>query len=279
MAAVKSPAVNTLKKKLPKTVTKKLRDKSYRLTDNKSGEASIQKAGIGGSLTVLGEVKGKQVRRAIRHCPNQPSIYIDEQDAHALIEPIIFINGHLHVKANQPITQEFLDMSPDNVANGGTRFEFINDEMEASESIVDEELKTDVRMMIREVAKEDGGIDKLSAVVAVLKGSVQEASRMLVGELKRILYNEVDANVSYFVNDVGDVTIFDDEDIQRKYMTLKAINDGIIKKSPTGKTMLWAKDNTAICTAPASINLTDFFASYLASDDGMLVVQEIVNRS
>jgi len=278
MAVAKSAAVNTLKKKTVKPVAK-LRDKSYRLTDNKSGEASIQKSGVGGSLTVLGLVKGKQVRRAIRHCPNQPSIYVDEQDEHAVIAPIIFINGQLHVKASQPITQEFLDMSPDNVDNGGVRYEYINDEIEASESIVDEELKTDVRVMIREVAKEDGGIDKLSAVVAVLKGSVTIASRMLIGELKRVLYNEVDENVSYFVNDMGDVTIFDDEDIQRKYMTLKAINDGIIKKSPTGKTMLWSKDNAAICTAPASINLTDFFSSYLGTDDGMLVVQEIVNRS
>jgi hypothetical protein len=258
-------------------------DQSYRLTDNRSGESCTIKTGKRGNLTIFDEKanEGQGARRAIRHCPNQSSIFVDEQDQFALVEPIVFKGGYIKVPANQPMTQAFLNAHPTNAANTEDNgwFEIVDDEIEAIESIEDEELRIDVKAEIRRVSKEEDGIHKLSAVAAVLMGSVADASRMQIGELKRVLYNEAEANIDRFVSEAGDVIIFDDEDIQRKYLILNGIREGIIKKSSNGKSILWARDNKHIATAPRSVDTIDYFADFLTSDDGILVAEEIVNRS
>ncbi len=43
--------------------------------------------------------------------------------------------------------------------------------------------------------------------------------------------------------------------------------------------MVWVKDNKVIATAPRSIELLEYFADYLATDEGMLVLEEITRRS
>lgn len=255
----------------------KLQSKTYRLSDNRSGESCMIKTGKKGDLTIFDEGEGR--RRAIRHCPNQRSIYVDEQDSHSLIIPIIFHYGQLTVDSKHPITQAFLDAHPANVANGGGWFEEVNEEVEAKESIQSEELKNDIMHSVREMAKTKDGIHELSAVVAVLLDSVDEASRMGMESLKRVIYNEIDADPHYFVDDKGNVTIFEDDLIKRKYLILRAIKEGIIKKSPNNRTMVWSKDNKVIATAPRSIELIEYFADYLSTEEGMLVLEEINRRS
>lgn len=258
--------------------------KSYRLTDDRSGESFMLKTGKKGNITVFDPEYSrgngqKGARRAIRHCPNQKSIFMEEQDKHALVQPIIFINGYLEVPNNQPITQEFLDSHPSNVANGGGWFEVVNEEQEAKESIQDEELKMDIMYAVRQMAKEEDGIHELRAVVAVITGSVEDTYVMGIEELKSIIYNTIESDPSYFTDENGNVTIFDDDDIKRKYLVLRAIREGIIKKDATGRSMLWARDKKVIATAPRSIDLVDYFSEYLTSEDGMLVAEEIVRRS
>lgn len=257
------------------------KDKSYRLTNDRSGETFTLQVGRSGRMTIFDPKAndGNGARRAIRHCPNQKSIFIDEQDKHALVEPVIFINGYLDVSGKDPITQEFLDKHPSNVSNGGVWFEEVNDEMEAKESIVDTELEMDVKYAIRQMAKKEDGIHHLKAEVAVLLGSVEETYDKGLEELKQILYNEVENDPHYFADEEGNVTIFENGDIQRRYLTLTAIREGIIKKSSNGKSMLWAKDNKLIATAPASVDIVEHFANYLTTDDGILVAEEIARRS
>lgn len=261
------------------------KSKSYRLTDSRSGESFMLKTGKKGNLTVFDSEanKGKGARRAIRHCPNQKSIFVDEQDQHALIEPIIFRFGQLEVDAKNPITQEFLDNHPSNMANTtdgyGGWFEPVNEEMEAKESINEEELKNDIMYTVRQMAKTKNGIHELSAVVAVLLNDVNEAGSMGIEQLKRIIYNEIDFAPAYFSDENGNVTIFEDTTIKRKYITLRAIKDGIIKKSPNNRSMLWCKDSKMIATAPRSIELIEYFADFLTTDEGILVAEEIEKRS
>lgn len=252
-------------------------EKSYRLADDRSGESLLLKVGKNRRLLVFDEAKGHN--RAIRHCPNERSIFVDEQSEHALVEPIIFEFGYLDVNATDQITQKFLDIHPDNVSNGGTWFEPVDDEMEAKESIEMDEKIMDIKYAVRAKSKEEDGIHALMAVVAVLTGSVIEASQMGKEELKVEIYRAAERNPDYFVDDSGNVTIFNDDYIYRKYLVLKSIKDGIIKKSSNGKSMLWYRDNKMICTSPASIDLVDYFTDYLTTDDGMLVLEEIQRRS
>ncbi len=196
-------------------MSKKLTKKTYRLADDRSGESCMIKTGKKGDLTVYDEEAKR--RRAIRHCPNQKSIFMDEQDKYGLIVPIIFEYGYLEVDSTNPLTQEFLDRHPSNVANGGGWFEEVNEEQESKESIVLDEVKNDIMYAVRQMAKEKDGIHELSAVVAVLLDSVDEASSMGIESLKRVIYNEIDNDPYYFMDDKGNVTIFEDDVIKRKY--------------------------------------------------------------
>ena len=63
---------------------KKLVDKSYRLLGDRSGEAFLLKTGKNKRLLIFDT--DEKINRAIRHCPNEKSIFLDEQSNHALVE-------------------------------------------------------------------------------------------------------------------------------------------------------------------------------------------------
>lgn len=256
---------------------KQLQEKTYRLADNRSGESFMPKTGRNGRLTIFDEEIN--ARRAIRHCPNQPSIFIDEQDKFARVSPVLFTSGYLTVSGKNPITQKFLDVHPSNIANGGKWFEHVDEEKEAKESIEVDELQIDLKYAVRQVAKKKDGIHKLKAEVAVITGSIDIASRKGIEELKQELYNQIEANPYYFTDDLGNPNIFDNEEVFRKYMVLKALKDGVIRKSTNGKTMMWAKGKENIYSAPIGVELVESFSEYLTTDEGMLILEEITRRS
>lgn len=251
--------------------------KSYRLTDDRSGEVFLLKVGRDMNLLVFDKTKG--YNRAIRHCPNEKSIFVDEQSDHALVDTIIFEKGYINVEANQQITQKFLDAHPSNVINGGNIFEEVDDEKDAMSYVEEEDLKHEIRTVVIEKANEKDGVYALEMVASVLTGSLDETRKMTVGEMKRIIYQEIDDNPSYFTNENGEINIFDDDHMQRKYVTLRALKEGILKKSQNGRAMHWAKGDKKIVAAPVGIELIEFFTDFLSTDDGILVAEEIAKRS
>lgn len=262
---------------LPKRKANDLVEKSYRLTDSRSGEAFLLKVGRNKNLLYFDEALG--TNRAIRHCPNEKSIFIDEQSQHALVEPIIFLKGLLVVPREHQATQKFLEAHPDNVKNGGAWFEEINDEQEAGEEIEREELITEIKQIVKSKGDEADGIYELEMIVATLTNSIADAAKMSKSELKRTIYQFVDTNPYYFTDDAGNINIFDDEQTQRKYLTLRALKEGIIKKSPNQKAILWSHNNSVIVNAPQGLDLVEYFSDYLSTDAGILVIEEIKKLS
>lgn len=270
-------AGKTAKKVTRTTTQKKFTAKEYRLANDRSGLAFLLKTGKKRNLLVFDEEKG--ISRPIRHCPNEPTIFADKQSEYALVEPIIFMHGYLEVPAQSQITQAFLDAHPDNLANGGSWFEEINDEKEAERDLIIDELKIDIYNAVRKKMKEDDGVYELEAVVAVLENNVTAASEMSPQSLKRRIYQEVENNPLYFADDNFNVTIFEDDYINRKYFVLRAIKEAVIKKSPNNKSMVWVRDNKMIATAPRGLELVEYFADFLSTEEGMLVSEEIKRRS
>lgn len=261
-----------------------IKTKMYRLTDDKSGESCTIKSGRKGNITVVSEIKGtnnkkQKVRRAIRHCPNQRSVFIDEQDNNAEVTPIIFTNGYLHVPEDMFVTISFLDYHPSNVANGGTWFESVDEEQEAKESLEREDLVLELKYKLKKMASKDEGLHELSAVVAVLEDNIDVATSYGMQQLRRVISNAIDNDPYYFTDSAGKITIFEDDDMMRKYITLRAIKDGILQKSVDGRTMFWKKGKKSIVTCPMGANLVEYFANFLSTDDGMLVADEIAKRS
>ncbi len=256
---------------------KKFTSKEYRLTDDRAGLAFILKTGKNKKLLIFDEDKG--ISRPIRHCPSEKSIFVDEQSEQAYVEPIIIMHGNIEVPREAQQTQAFMDNHPDNVANGGSWFEEINDEAEAENDLIIDEIKIDIYNAVRKKASEDGGEYELESVVAVLENSVQEASEMGLKSLKRRIYQEIESNPLYFCDEDGNVNIFEDDYVTRKYFALRAIKEAIIKKSANNKSMVWVKDGKNIATAPRGLELIEYFADFLGTEEGMLVSEEIKRRS
>lgn len=248
-------------------------DKTYRLADDRSGESLILKVGRNGRLLVFDPEQERE--RAIRHAPNAKTIFLDEQADNAYVETIIFEKGYLDVPGTRTITQQFLDMHPDNVANGGSWFELVDDEMEAAEEIELEEMSIAAKQAIREVAKTKNGVYQLEAVVAALSGSLVTARSMSLSELKRELYSRVDQNPARFCDESGEPNIFDDTEIKIRHLMLTALADGIIQTTPNGRSMVWAKSKEVITSAPVGVKIQDHFVDFLQEDEGILVFQEI----
>ena len=77
----------------------------------------------------------KDTVREIRFCPNEPSIFVDEQSEKALKQSVIFREGRLFVRKDQPNLKAFLDIHPENKANGGKLFSVIDKKKDAEETL------------------------------------------------------------------------------------------------------------------------------------------------
>ena len=64
--------------------------------------------------------------REIRYCPNEPSIWVDEQSDNALKESVAFREGKLFVPREKPNLKKFLDVHPMNMGNGGKVFKEVD---------------------------------------------------------------------------------------------------------------------------------------------------------
>lgn len=260
----------------PKGKKSTLRAMDFRLIDIKA-PAFMLKTGRLSELLVFDEEKG--YKRPIRHCPNERSIYLDEQSQYAIVEPVIFLTGYLQTQPTDVHTQQFLLTHPDNVANGGTIFELVDDERDAEDTLEVEELILDIKQAIRDKAREgtESSLVELEAAVAVLTGSIATASKMTPAELKRTLFQHATDNPLYFTTD-GKIDIFKNDFVAKKYIGLRAISEGIIRKSQSGRELEWVKDGTKILRAPIGVDLLDTFADFLNTEDGYLLIQEIEKR-
>ena len=73
--------------------------------------------------------------REIRYCPNEPSIYVDEQSDNAIKESVAFREGKLFVPKEKPNLRKFMESHPMNTANGGHIFRKVDKKKDASDEL------------------------------------------------------------------------------------------------------------------------------------------------
>lgn len=249
----------------------KLVAKNYRLLRYEPLTFTLK---VGRENTLLVFDEEKRINRAIRHCPNEKSIFVDEQSNTAVVEPIIFLKGLMETKASDIITQQFLDAHP----KRGNVFDVIDDAADAAELTDLEEIKLDVKGAIRAKAKEESGQEELRIILAVLLSDTAAVAKMGIAEIKNELYELIDVNVTRFVNQDGEVTIFDDVDIKRAAITQHAFNSGVISVSADGSRVVWSDSKTTVCHIPVGQNHIDFFSRFLGTEEGLQVAVEISKR-
>ena len=94
--------------------------------------------------------KEKDTIREIRYCPNEPSIYVDEQSSNALKQSVAFRDGRIFVPKNKPNLRDFLEVHPANSSNGGTTFRKVDKKQDAKDELEKEFLLTDAISVVRD---------------------------------------------------------------------------------------------------------------------------------
>lgn len=196
--------------------------------------------------------------RAIRYCPNQPSIFVDEQSESAVRKSVVFTDGRLFVRPDQPNLRAFLDAHPDNKANGGTRFYLVDKQKKAKVDVDKEFAVADAIIMIKEKPFED-----LLSVAASLNFNVDRQA----AEIKHDLLMYAKKNPNSFVQ------MFDNPEVTVKAKARMAAKYGIIEASKKG--VRWKDTNALIVSVPVGKDPMDVFVRFLLTEAGTPTVEEL----
>lgn len=199
--------------------------------------------------------------RQIRYCPNEPSIYIEEQSEHARREHVIFREKMLFVPADKPNLLEFLFVHPDNKANGGKLFEMIDKSRSAEEELEREFTQFEAIAMVR-----DKDISELLPVAMFLGINTNRKS----AEIRRDLLMDAKKNPTRFVE------LFDNPQVKCKSAVLQAIDFQILNKKADG--MYWFDTNRLIVTAAAGLDPVDVMTRFCLTEKGAPVYDRLLEE-
>ena len=146
-AVMDAPVMEAPKKTKKRTIKRK--EQSF----NNCEYYIPRKAGIVFMLPQKGvtiyDKEGDTVRE-IRYCPNEPSIFVDEQSENAVKQSVIFNTGRIFVPREKPNLKKFLDLHPFNMANGGKIFKLVDKKRDAEKELEKEFLVNDAISLVRE---------------------------------------------------------------------------------------------------------------------------------
>lgn len=196
--------------------------------------------------------------RELRYCPNEPSVWRDEQSDNAVRQSVVFSEGRIFVRPDQPNLMEFMDHHPDNIANGGKVFELVNKEKKSEVKVQQEFLVADAVTMIR-----DKDLNDLLGVAVALAINVDRP----VNEIKHDLLVFAKKNPQKFIES------FDNPVVEMKAKVRQAAKLQIIKLESDG--IKWYDTNKFILSVPAGKDPLDVFVRYCLTEAAVPIVEEI----
>jgi len=203
-----------------------------------------------------------RVNRSLRYSSNHPSVFEDEQHGDATLPAIIFNNGKLVTRPEETVLQEFLSKHPDN----GKVFVEFNPAAKAEQELDMIEKEFEAMSLVRSMEPED--LDAVARVV--LKSRV---NGMSAKEVKRDMILFAKENPDTFIS------VANDENIKLRNLAIRAVEGGILKVGADGCTVHWAKGKKEkIVTIPFGENVYSGLAGFFKTDDGISVMQAIVNE-
>jgi len=208
------------------------------------------------NITIFDEESGKV--RQLRYSPNENSVFADEQSENTIREQIIFVNKNLIVPYTNPPLQKYLELHPDNIANGGSVF-YLVDTAKSAET----ELETEFSMLDAVGMVRDKSIDELLPVAMFLGIDTNQKNM----EIKRELLREAKANPKRFIE------MFDNPFVRTKSVIMSAVDFQILKADKDG--LKWFDSNRLIVATPAGQNTIDIATRFCLSEKGALVFEEI----
>ena len=179
-ATVESPVVEvTASKPKKKNIIKRKEDSSTHVEFEIPSRAGVVYMLPQKGVTVF-DSENDTVRE-IRYCPNEPSIYVDEESDNAIKESVAFREGKLFVPKEKPNLRKFMESHPMNTANGGHIFRKVDKKKDASDELEKEFKVSEAVAMVR-----DKDINDLLPIALYFNVNINKPSSEIRFNLLRI---------------------------------------------------------------------------------------------
>ncbi len=240
-----------------KTQERTSKDRVYILKQSKTPVSFFVQSRSNKRRQLLHFDEEKGINRALRYSRNQRSIFEDEQDGTAILEPIVMEDGKITVPKNNPLLQKFMDIHPDNLANGGTLFYEFDPQKIAEDRVRDLNLEVDALIAARGL-----DIDVMKSIARVYLGV--DPDKMTSSEIKH--------DILLFAKNYPEELLdaIEDPDISVNDFSSRAFKEGYITFR-AGKDIHYNLSNNKkkILTVPFGERKEDVFMTWLKSNEGI----------
>ena len=199
--------------------------------------------------------------REIRYCPNEPSIWRDEQSENARRESVAFREGKLFVPKDKPNMRKFLELHPHNSANGGKVFREVNKKKDAEMELKKEFLMTDAVALVR-----DTDIQELLPIAMYFNVNINSPASEIRFNLLRIAKNKPQDFIESF----------DSPQVQARSIVVQAKDYQIINVKTDG--VYWFDTNSLIVSSPVGQDPVDVMVRFCLTEKGSSVLSSLEER-
>ena len=199
--------------------------------------------------------------REIRYCPNEPSIWADEQGDKARKEAVVFRDRRLFVPKEKPNLRKFIDVHPMNQANGGNLFRQIDKTRDAEKELKEEFLLNDAISMVR-----DKSIEELLPVALFFGFNVNAPT----SEIRFNLLNIAKKKPAQFIES------FDNPQVQARSIVKQAGDYQFINLKKDG--VYWFDSNSLIVSVPGGQDPLDVMTRCCLTEKGASVLSNLEDK-
>jgi hypothetical protein len=195
--------------------------------------------------------------REIRYCPNEPSIYVDEQSSNAVKQSVAFRDGRIFVPKNKPNLRKFLEVHPQN----GPVFKEVNKRRDAEQELQREFLLTDAIAKVR-----DTDINDLLPVAIYFGININSP----VSEIRYNLLNIAKKKTQDFLQSFDSPQVMTRSTVQqaKEYQILNVKNNGVF----------WFDSNNLIVSVPVGQDPMDVMTRFCLTEKGASVLSNLEER-
>ena len=203
----------------------------------------------------------KDTVREMRYCPNEPSIWADEQGDNARKETEAFREGKLFVAKDKPNLRLFMDNHPMNMANGGKIFRQVDKKKDAETELAKEFKLTEAIAMVR-----DKDINELLPIALYFGVNINTP----VTEIRYNLLNIAKKKTQEFIQS------FDSPQVQTRSTIQQAKDYQIINVKSDGT--YWFDSNRLIVSTPVGQDSMDVMVRFCLTEKGASVLSTLEDR-
>ncbi len=234
--------------------------KSYRLTRDVAPLSFMLPTQNSRRFALMHFDEDTGTNRELRYARNQKSPFVDEQDGNAILEPVIFEDGLLHVGKENQVLQKFLHYHPLN----GVKFEEINKAKDATEEVDYLLVQADALIEAKSLS-----IEQLENVCRVLFN--MDTSKTSTAEMKRDILVFAKNNPTDFLD------VITDPELQLVGTVQRFFDQGLLTFRKSNKEVWFnlSSNKTKLLNVPFGEEGIDLVVSYMKSDDGIEILKHL----